>query len=172
MRTMSSASSISKNYDGTYSAQRQELVEQWSNYEVLSCEFVDEIVEPVVRRFVRMAVLGGALEVPADVDQNTLLHMDFIPPTMPWIDPQKEAGSDETLLNNQLTSPQKVIRRRGHNPRDVLDQLQVWQQELDKRGLKPAESTRESNPTTQQEPAIRRSFFVSGAHHAKNHEGC
>ena len=154
--TMSSASSISKNYDGTYSAQRQELVEQWTNYEVLSCEFTDEIVEPVVSRFVRMAVLSGAIEVPFDVDRDTLLHMDFIPPTMPWIDPQKEAKSDEVLLDNKLTSPQKVIRRRGHNPRDVLDQLEVWDKELESRGLKqedPQSSPPEPTQTTPKEPA-------------------
>lgn len=149
--TMASFSTISKNYNGTYSAQRQELVEQWANYETLSCEFIEEIVEPVVRRFVRMATLSDAINVPPDVDMDTLLHLDFITPTMPWIDPQKEAKSDEILLDKQLTSPQKVIRRRGSNPRDVLDQLQVWDRELDKRGLKKAEES-PSSPT-EPEPA-------------------
>lgn len=153
--TMSSASSISKNYQGAYSAQRQELVDQWANYETLSCEFVDEIVEPVVSRYVRMAVLSNAIDVPIDVDRDTLLDIDFIPPTMPWIDPQKEANSDETLLENRLTSPQKVIRRRGSNPRDVLDQLEVWDKELEERGLKQGEPGRPPKPnkTTTEEPA-------------------
>ena len=56
--TMASFSSISKNYNGTYSAQRQELVEQWSAYETLSLEFTEEIIEPVTRRFVQMARHG------------------------------------------------------------------------------------------------------------------
>ncbi|WP_444946567.1 hypothetical protein ACJJIP_07555 [Microbulbifer sp. VTAC004] len=52
--TMASFSSISKNYNGTYSSQRQELVGQWTNYETLSLEFCEEIVEPVTRRWVQM----------------------------------------------------------------------------------------------------------------------
>ena len=35
-----SYSSVSRNYDGTYSSQRQELVEQWVHYACLTDDFV------------------------------------------------------------------------------------------------------------------------------------
>lgn len=140
--TMASFSSISRNYNGTYSAQRQELVEGWTNYETLSLEFCEEIVEPVTRRWVQMAVLSGALQVPSHIDPNTLMHCDFITPSMPWINPQHEANADETLLENMLASPQQVIRRRGRNPYEVLDQWKSWQREVSDRSLTtPAKRT-------------------------------
>jgi len=150
--TMASFSSISKNYNGTYSAQRQELVEQWGNYEALSLEFCEEIVEPVVRRWVQMAVLGDVLDVPSDVDPDTLLHVDFITPVMPWIDPGKEAKSDETLLENLLTSPQQTIRRRGKNPEDVLQQIASWQRRTSELKItEPAKRPAAPQPPTENE---------------------
>ena len=45
--TSSSFSSISKDYNGTYSAQRQELVEQSVHYAVLRDEFIEQFSRPV-----------------------------------------------------------------------------------------------------------------------------
>lgn len=139
-------SSISKNYNGTYSAQRQELVEQWSAYEIMSDEFIDAFVRPVWERFVQIAVASRRLSLPAEIDAATLADADFITPTMPWIDPLKEAAADITLVDGLLTSQQRVIRRRGGNPRDVLDQHERWQKELASRGLTPAGGLPESRP--------------------------
>lgn len=133
--TMASFSSISKNYNGTYSAQRQELVEQWATYETLSLEFCEEIVEPVVRRWLQMATLSSAIQVPNNVVPESLLRMDFITPTMPWINPVHEAAADELLLENMLMSPQQSIRRRGRKPAEVLDQVKAWNQETKDRDL-------------------------------------
>lgn len=139
-----SYSSISKNYDGTYSSQRQELVEQWVNYSVLSDEFISMEVEPTTERFVKMAVLSGAVQVPPDVDRETLYDAEYICPSMPWIDPLKEANGHEKRLQLKIKSPQQIIRAAGDNPEEVLDQWRRWDQELKQRQLtveeKPAEA--------------------------------
>jgi lambda family phage portal protein len=126
--TMSSFSSVTKNYDGTYSAQRQELVDQWGSYELLGAEFVEQIKSQQFDRFVRMAVLSGVLKVPEYIDRSTLVNAEFILPTMPWVDPQKEAKANEVLLQQGLESPQRIIRKRGAKPRDVIDQMKRWKQ--------------------------------------------
>jgi len=138
--TSSGYSSISKNYDGTYSAQRQELVEQWVNYAVLSDEFIQMFVEPVWRRFVRMAMASGIVQPPPGIDMDTIFDADFRTPSMPWIDPQKEANGFEKLLSLKITSPQKIIRQRGDDPTDVLDQWEKWQEEIDSRRLNITET--------------------------------
>ena len=142
-----SYSSISKNYDGTYSAQRQELVEQWANYAVLSDEFISMEVGPTTERFVRMAVSSGAVTVPPDLDQRTLFDVEYICPSMPWIDPAKEATGHEKRLALRLKSPQQIIRAAGDKPEEVLDQWQRWQEELKKRQLSISEddSQQQSN---------------------------
>ena len=146
--TMASFSTITRNYNGTYSAQRQELVEQWVNYETLSCEFIEDFVEPVVRRWVRMLQLTSGFDMPPEVDPDSLLHLDFITPAMPWIDPQREANANEKNLGAVIESPQRIIRRRGGNPMQILDQAEAWDKELRKRGLskKPAPKSRPDTP--------------------------
>lgn len=138
-------STISKNYDGTYSAQRQELVEQWVNYAALSDEFIGGFVAPVVRRFIRLAVMSGRIRVPDTVDRDTLFDVDYLTPAMPWIDPSKEAKGHAENLRLRITSPQKIIRSRGDNPDEVLDQIEQWNNKL-----------RERNITVEEEPATER----------------
>lgn len=129
------ASSISKTYDGTYSAQRQELVEGWIAYATLSSEFASRIVRPVWEKFVALAILSGTLRVPADVDRNTLDDAIYITPQMPWIDPKKEAEAWGMLEDRAYASGPEIVRKRGGNPMDVLEQQARWRREKESRGL-------------------------------------
>lgn len=128
--TWTSYSSISKNYNGTFSAQRQELVEQWAAYETLSWEFIDDIKAPTYERFLQMAIVSQVIKVPLDIDPVSLYDADYIPPVMPWIDPVKEAKAFETLLDAELESPQHIIRKRGRKPQTVIDQIKQWKKEM------------------------------------------
>lgn len=148
--TGSGYSSIAKSYDGTYSAQRQELVEQWSAYAVLSNDFIQGHIEPIWRRFVQMAIASQVVQVPGDVDIDTLFDADYLTPSMPWIDPKKEFEGFAGLIGQNLTSPQKIIRQRGDNPSDVLDQIQKWNRELERRGIRTEELKR-SQPENEEE---------------------
>jgi lambda family phage portal protein len=134
-----SYSSLSRNYNGTYSAQRQELVEQWVHYQVLAEAFTSQFVQPVWERFVALAVLAGLVDIPADLDLETLDDALFIGQQMPWIDPKKEADAFETLETNTHMSGPEIIRRRGGNPLDVIAQQKKWKRALKAAGLeKPA----------------------------------
>ncbi len=128
-------SSVAKTYDGTYSAQRQELVEGWIAYATLSAEFAGRIVRPVWEKIVALSILSGAVKVPADIDRNTLNDAIFIGPQMPWIDPAKEAEAWATLEDRAYASGPEIIRKRGGNPMDTLEQQARWRREKESRGL-------------------------------------
>ena len=130
-----SNSSLSKNYDGTYSAQRQELVEQWINYAVLTDEFVGQFVQPVWQQFVRAAHLSGVVKMPADLEPNSEDDCLFVGQSMPWIDPLKEAAAWHLLTQDGFASEVEVIRKRGGNPRDVLEQAAAFRKEAKEKGL-------------------------------------
>lgn len=117
-----SYSSISRDYNGTYSAQRQELVEQWIHYAVLCDEFTGEIVQPVWEQFVAAAHLSGAVRMPADLQPGTADDALYVAQSMPWIDPLKEANAWKVLVETNQASEVEAIRRRGASPRDVLEQ--------------------------------------------------
>lgn len=123
-----SYSSFSKNYDGTYSAQRQELVEQWSSYEVLAHEFVDQFKMPIYTRFIDMALASGQLVLPGDVDPLSLHDALWQMQQMPWIDPKKEAEAWAMLEENGHASGPEIIRRRGRNPDDVVAEEMQWRE--------------------------------------------
>lgn len=141
--TGTSYSSAAKDYNGTYSAQRQELVEQWGAYQILAAEFISRITRPIYEDVVRMAWTAGLIKIPAGLDLETLADAVFVPPQMPWIDPEKEVNAWALLEEHAYASGPEIIRRRGANPHDVLDQQRRWLKEKEEAGI----------PAAQPEPA-------------------
>ena len=131
-----SFSSISRDYNGTYSALRQELVEQWVHYAVLTDDFAGQFSLPVYETLVRVAHLSGVLPIPKDVLAGTETECLLVGQQMPWIDPLKEATAYEKLTQSGFTSEVEVIRRRGGNPREVMDQIAEWRRLAGELGLR------------------------------------
>jgi len=121
-----SYSAASKNYDGSYSAQRQELVDQWSAYETLSNAFIDMCAQPVYDGFIAAALLSGKLKIPNDADPASIRDALYVPPHMPWIDPYKESLANEIVEDRAYESAPEIIRSRGGNPREVARQQAWW----------------------------------------------
>lgn len=130
-----SYSSFARDYNGTYSAQRQELVEQWAAYSTLSAEFGSRMVLPVYERFLMAASAAGLLKPPADLDIVSLDDAILVGPQMPWIDPLKEALAWQELEAAGYASGPEIVRRRGQNPRDVVEQEANWQKLRQEKGL-------------------------------------
>ena len=116
-------SSMSKNYNGNYSSQRQELVEQHDHYGIMWKYIVDKCERPKLENFIKMAVLARLVKVPADVNEETLYNVHFSRPAMPWIQPKQEADAWTTLIDNKIESRSEIIRSRGKNPRKVQKQI-------------------------------------------------
>ena len=123
-----SFSTLSKNYNGTYSAQRQELVEQYGAYGVLACEFISQMLRPIYERFVAMAVLSGEVVLPRSVTLASAVGADYLPPPMPWIDPVKEAVGLRTMVRAGFRSSASVIAERGGRMYDTYEQIALERQ--------------------------------------------
>lgn len=134
-------SALAKNYNGSYSSQRQELVEGYGAYGVLSSEFGARIVRPTYERFVAVAVLARLIKIPADLDLNTVDACLLIPPQMPWIDPEKEANANAVMEDRCYISAPEIIRKRGSNPHDVLAQQAQWLKKKRAQGLPDSPQT-------------------------------
>lgn len=119
-------SSLSKHYDGSYSSQRQELVEGWGIYGTVCAEFTSQFIRPVYEAFLGAALAAGLLIPPRDLDPNNLDDALYIGPQMPWIDPAREAKAWAELERNGHASGPEIIRRRGQNPSDVFEQERLW----------------------------------------------
>lgn len=133
-----SFSSVARTYNGTYSAQRQELVESYGTYATLASEFISHIVQPLYERFIATAIASGVLRVPANLKPGTVDDAAFMAPAMPWIDPKKEAEAWAMLEDRAYISGPEIIRKRGGNPRDVLQQQALWLQAKRDANVPPA----------------------------------
>lgn len=161
--TMVSFSSASKNYNGTYSAQRQELVEQWAIYQMLGSEFTYRVCQPIWDGFVDAAILSGAVEVPAGVDRETLYDCTHTGPSMVWIDPLKEADALVMQLKWGFKARSRIIRERGDNPDQVNREILRDQKELERLGIEligdgskpsaPQEEEQTEKPDPNDEPS-------------------
>lgn len=119
--TRGSYSSIARDYSGTYSSQRQELVESFEGYNVLQQWFVGQHSRPVYRAWLDMALLSG-VRVPPDVDKNSLYNALYLGPVMPWIDPVKEAAAWKAIVRGGAGTEAEWIRARGRSPQEVKRQ--------------------------------------------------
>jgi lambda family phage portal protein len=131
-----SYSSVSRDYNGTYSAQRQELVEQWVNYAVLTDLFTSSFVRPPVEHFIEAADLSGVARIPRDIKPGTHNDVLYVAPAMPWIDPLKEITAWVLAVQAGFASEYEVLRRRGVNPHDLLEQVTAWRKKAGEAGLK------------------------------------
>jgi lambda family phage portal protein len=130
-----SNSSISKDYNGSYSSQRQELVEQWVHYACMTDDFVGQFLQPIWEMFVAVADLSGVVPKPADIKAGTEDDAVYLAQSMPWIDPLKEALGFAALVRAGFASEIEVIRKRGGNPHDVLEQIAAFRAEASQSGL-------------------------------------
>jgi lambda family phage portal protein len=122
--TGTSYSSVSKHYDGTYSAQRQELVESIEGYKSPLDYFIGVQIMPIWRNFIDMVILNRLFTVPRNVDIRALYRaVEIRGPGIPWIDPKKEAEADGIAVENGFKSRHQVIRERGGDPRLVDQEL-------------------------------------------------
>ncbi len=109
-------SSIAKDYDGTYSSQRQELVEGGIDYAKLREYMVGVWYYPMRRRFIDTAILAGVLRPPADLLPESLYWCEFRGPPVPQIDIQKEMNARIAAVEARLTSRQQAQRDLGNDP--------------------------------------------------------
>jgi lambda family phage portal protein len=125
--TGSRYSSIARDYSGTYSAQRQELVEGAVGYRTHFVYLVRRIYRPIYASFIDQILFGGLLRLERGIDMATIRRVDFRAPALPWIDPAKEAKAYETLIDKKLESHAEIIRQRGRDPEKVREELEEEQ---------------------------------------------
>lgn len=131
----SSFSSISKNYNGTWSAQRQELVEHYQIYQMLVGPMIYGFCQPVWDGFVDAARVSGKLVLPRNVDLETIYDCTHTGPSMPWIDPEKELNAHILAMKWGFKARSRIIRSTGSNPDQVNQEILRDEAEMKELGI-------------------------------------
>ncbi len=128
-------SSVTRNYDGAYSSNRQELVDSYARYRVLQRKFVLSWTRPQYRNALAMAIISGELKMPPDVDINSIFNAIYQAPVMPWIDPKKEMEGIEKGTRLSLFSLSQAQRERNINPLSTRKEIQAERKQLNEMGI-------------------------------------
>ncbi|MEL6301102.1 MAG: phage portal protein [Pseudomonadota bacterium] len=130
-------SSVSKNYNGTYSAQRQELKEQEIHYAVATDRMVGEVIRRVYRRFVQVAIMSRAIprRYYRNVDQSTLLQAAFRGRSVAYIDPVKEIEHEIRAVQAGFRSKRSVIMQHGGDPEQVEAEIKAEREREEEDGI-------------------------------------
>lgn len=116
--TYSGFSDIAKNFEGSYSSQRQELVVQHRIYTPLRREFAAKFIQPTYRSFVDTLRLQGLLDL-TGVDMETLYSAQHVGRGMPYIQPLQEIKAKAAKIDARLSSRHREALEDGNDPDDL-----------------------------------------------------
>ncbi len=143
--TMGHYSAIANDYSGTYSSQRQELVEQDESNLILQQWFCAGWTRKTYRNWLQMELLNKVdpLTLPPELDINSLYDAMYYGPTMPWINPVHESKGWESKIKGNAASESDWIRALGRDPQEVRRQRKL-----------EIEANRKDGMSTHNDPAI------------------
>ncbi len=139
-------STISNDYSGTYSSQRQSMVESAPEYEKLRSYFIKNLLEPIYQDLIEMAFLSGEITPGPTTDLESLTDAKFRGLAQPWVDPLKEANADIALIDANIKSRQQVIRERGGDTRQVDMEIENDEYKVQAAEPEPKPSGSEEEP--------------------------
>jgi capsid protein len=98
---------------------------------------VFQLCRPVWRRWLRDAVLAGALDIPGFAsDPAQYLAVKWIPPKWDWVDPLKDRKAEIEAITAGLKSRSDVIESEGYDAEEVDRRIAADHAREEELGLK------------------------------------
>lgn len=132
--TNASYSEVAKDFQGSYSSQRQELVTQGRVTKLLRGEFVSAFVYPIYKGFIETAFAQGLIDL-SSADPLTIFDAEHIGLGTPYIEPKRESEANVTDVQAGFKSKTQVILGNGDNPREVSRQIETERTADNEKGL-------------------------------------
>ena len=149
--------SVSKNFsESNYSSSRLSLLEERDTYRVLQRYMIENFHQEVFANWLEMAVLSGALNLPAyETNPDRYRASRWVPRSWEWVDPQREVDAYKTAVRCGFKTLGQVIAEQGGDLDDVLVARQAELAMLDEMNIitdtDPSEVT--EGGSTQSKPA-------------------
>jgi lambda family phage portal protein len=98
---------------------------------------IDQLCEPIMKRWMKEAVLSGALELPDDYvsDPEQYEVCTWVPDGFEWVDPVKEAQSAQMAVRSGFISRSMIIRQRGFDPATIDAEIATERQREKELGI-------------------------------------
>lgn len=119
-----------------YSSARQNLIADDKTYSKVKTYLEEHLLRVVYKKFVNVCYLAGLLDgYGFDPNNPAMYRAKWLTEGMPWIDPLKEAQANIIGLQNNTMTLQEICARDGKDWEEVLDQRELENKEMAKRGL-------------------------------------
>ncbi len=146
---------LSGDYSATnYSSARAALVEHRRRLEQLQYgTIIHQFCRPVWERFVRTAILSGALHAP-DFDRNpgAYLACEWLPPKFDYVDPAKDVKAEIEAINAGLKSRSQAIAERGYDAEQIDAEIKADHDREQSLGLSFTVPAADVPPQTEENP--------------------
>lgn len=128
---------VSRDYtQGTYSGQRQEMLEDRKVFEPLQEMLAHNLLFPVYRIFFALSVAEGRLDAPGfESSPMRYTAAEYIAPPPTWIDPKAEADALEKLIELRVITREEIAHLRGTRLADILDKIAAERDEAKSKGI-------------------------------------
>lgn len=138
---------------GTYSSQRQGMLEDNKEWGIEQDMLIDGVVCPIWELFYRFAVLEGRLDGIAGFDMGEFLEnptrftdAEYVPPPQTWIDPEKEINAFVEGVKNRIITREEIVTARGGRFQQTLQKIAAEKQLADSLGLSLPEEVESPKP--------------------------
>ena len=128
---------VSRDYtQGTYSGQRQEMLEDRKVFEPLQELLAHNLLFPVYRIFFALSVAEGRFDAPGfESSPMRYTAAEYVAPPPTWIDPKAEADALEKLIELRVITREEIAHLRGTRLADILDKIAAERDEAESRGI-------------------------------------
>lgn len=120
--------------DTSYSSDRAGRLAERDSWRGIQRWFASRILCGVYERWVRMAVLTGAVRL-GSLDATRYLAHDYEYRGWPWVDPMKDITAAGEELRLRLTSRQRICAERGRDFETILEELAEEQRMASRAGV-------------------------------------
>ncbi len=119
-----------------YSSSRLELLETRDNYRAIQRFLIENFHQPVFNMWLEMAVMGGALDLPAyEANPDRFRMVKWCPRAYGYVDPQKEVAAYKDAVRCGFKTLSDVVAEQGGDLDDLLKQRQAELAMLDEMNI-------------------------------------
>jgi lambda family phage portal protein len=99
---------------------------------------VYQLCRPVWARWMDVAVLSGALDIPGYAqNRREYLGTDWLPPRWDWVDPLKDIKAEIMAIEAKLKSRTQAVAERGYDATQVDQEIAEDQEREERLGINP-----------------------------------
>jgi lambda family phage portal protein len=123
----------------TYSSSRAALLEFRRFCEAVQHHVVVyQLCRPVWQRFMRWQVMSGSVSAQAFLNPDASLQTaKWLPPSWPWVDPQKDARAAIMEMEANIRSRSDIIAERGYDAEEIDRQIAADRARASRLGIAP-----------------------------------